>query len=247
VSWNGRKRLDESPYCLYRLVYFVCPVLAAGVAGAGFVSDRVVDFTSATAGRHHARRGVRAFESDFVFPGAIAGREEVFVLNSSGDLAEERTNIFADSARHFDVEAGLGGDVEMLSGFKFDQLGVAFDLHLAGAGDDFHPLSFIGPKMEFARINQAQRFLGAIFKKDRVANHFAVKINIGLGLSGNVFKFGGMRHIKYQPICGRPCEVFPIGRRISPRYSSGSMVPCRWLGRPPIRYSATEICSHRYG
>ena len=43
--------------------------------------------------------------------------------------------------------------------------------------------------MEFARVDQAESLLSVVRKKNAVADHFAVEIDVGLGDSGDVFEF----------------------------------------------------------
>src|SRR6185436_7872679 len=71
------------------------------------------------------------------------------------------------------------------------------ELYGALARDNFHPLRFVGAEMEFAGINQAQRFLASIREKNGVTDDLAVEVNVSLGYRCDSAKF--CRHRGHRP------------------------------------------------
>lgn len=66
---------------------------------------------------------------------------------------------------------------------------MAVQFNHALAGNDFHPFRVAGAEMKFTRINQAQGFFALIGKKNGVAHHPSLKINVRLCDNSNGFEF----------------------------------------------------------
>ncbi len=97
-------------------------------------------------------------------------------------------DILADPTFHGDGEARLGWNVEEGSGLVANFGFTIVELNGAVARHDLHALGFIRPKVVMAGINEPERLFAAISKDDAVANHFPIKINIGLRDGGDVGK-----------------------------------------------------------
>lgn len=72
-------------------------------------------------------------------------------------------------------------------------LGCPIENDFAVARNDLHALGRTRAEVVFTGINQADCFFGAVLKVDRMGNNAAIKVNIGLGVDGNIGE-GGCTH-----------------------------------------------------
>src|SRR5687767_6759617 len=70
--------------------------------------------------------------------------------------SNKRADVFANPALHFDIKAGLCGDIECGLGAVILRGVLTVKPHGAIPSDDFHPLRFVGAEMKFTRVNQAE-------------------------------------------------------------------------------------------
>lgn len=105
-------------------------------------------------------------------------------------LAEEATDVGGGSFDG-DREAAVGGDVEGFSGRS--ELRFVASVKLVGglAGNDFHELGRFGSEVIGSREDDSEGFARSAFGDDGVGDDFAVEVNIGLGVGGDVGEFHG--------------------------------------------------------
>ena len=88
----------------------------------------------------------------------------------------------------FDIEAGVGWYVELLTTFKGLPFGFASQQDAAFARIQFHDLCRAGIELQRRREDHADGFFGAVCKHDAVRDTFAIKVDVGFLDDGNVIE-----------------------------------------------------------
>ena len=86
---------------------------------------------------------------------------------------------------HTDLELGVAGHAELFACTGLDPLGAAVELVFARATHAFHDFRCAGVEGQGGGQDHAHRQLGAVGQGQAVADAFAVKVNIGLGVNGD--------------------------------------------------------------
>ena len=104
-------------------------------------------------------------------------------------VLEKGANVLADVGFNSDGEARVCWYIEVFTrriaiGFA---CGILHDT--TAASDDFHAFCCLGAKVVFARVDDSEGFGRTVFEGDPVGDDFAVEVDIGESIGGDIFKF----------------------------------------------------------
>jgi hypothetical protein len=86
---------------------------------------------------------------------------------------------------HADLELGVARHIEFFACAGLDPFGAAVEFVFAGATHAFHDFRDASVESQGGGQDHADRQLGAVGQGQAVADAFAVKVNIGLGVDGD--------------------------------------------------------------